>query len=371
MHKISAIIVAAGRGRRAGGGLPKQYRKLGGEMVLTKTLNAFARFAPLICVIHPDDADLFKQAIAPLSFPVKAVTGGASRTASVKAGLNALKAFRPDKVLIHDAARPFVSEQIINDVIDALSRYDAVVPALALVDAIKTKDGAAVDRDSLRAVQTPQGFDYAKLMQAYDQISDGAALADDTEVAHKAGLSVGFCQGEKANLKLTYEDDFMERRKTISASGFDVHRICQGDSLTLCGIRIDAGFALKGHSDADVGLHALTDALLGTIGAGDIGSHFPPSDPQWKGANSTLFLSHAAELVRAAGGEIEHVDLTLICERPKIGPHRQAMRTRIADILALPLAQVSLKATTTEGLGFTGRGEGIAAQAIANVSLPL
>jgi len=369
--KIAVLIVAAGRGHRAGGGLPKQYRELDGQMVLTKTLKCFADYAPIIVAIHPDDKALFDQACANNDGEILSVSGGATRTASVKAGLENLREHKPDIVLIHDAARPFLS-QTIDNVIKTLTEHLAAAPALPIVDAVKTLDGTPVDRDQLRRVQTPQGFHYSAIMQAYDNIPDSADFADDIEVARQAGMSIGFCEGDPKNIKLTFEDDFIAAQNMISitGSGYDVHQICEGKSLFLCGVEIEAGFSLKGHSDADVGLHALTDALLGAISAGDIGDHFPPSDDKWKGVASTMFLKHAAKLVRAEGAIIDHVDVTLICEKPKVKPHREAMRLMIARALDLTMNRVSVKATTTEGLGFTGRGEGIAASATASIRIP-
>lgn len=343
-------------------------------MVLTKTLKCFGGYAPIVVAIHPDDQTLFKQACTNIDCEITSVTGGATRTASVKAGLLALREHAPDIVLIHDAARPFLKDGTIRNVIATLDKNNsAAVPALPIVDAIKTMDGTPVDRNQLRRVQTPQGFPYNEIMSAYDSIAENADFADDIEVARQAGLSIGFCTGDPDNIKLTFEDDFMrtENMVSITGSGFDVHQICSGTSLFLCGVEIEAGFSLKGHSDADVGLHALTDALLGAISAGDIGDHFPPSEDKWKDANSTLFLKHAAELVCAEGAIIDHVDVTLICEKPKIKPHREAMRKSIADALNLAMSRVSVKATTTEGLGFTGRGEGIAASAAASVRVPV
>ncbi|MCF6274961.1 MAG: bifunctional 2-C-methyl-D-erythritol 4-phosphate cytidylyltransferase/2-C-methyl-D-erythritol 2,4-cyclodiphosphate synthase [Robiginitomaculum sp.] len=373
--KIAVLIVAAGRGRRAnsgtGSGLPKQYRALDGQMVLTKTLNCFNGFAPIVVAIHPDDEELFAQACDNVDGGIIPVHGGATRTASVKAGLDALQSHAPDIVLIHDGARPFLSTSVIDNVVQALEDNTAAVPTLPIVDAVKTLDGSSVDRDQLRRVQTPQGFYYADILRAYANLPDGADFADDIEVAQLAGMSIGFCQGDLDNIKLTFADDFMSKNMiSITGSGYDVHQTCEGKSLFLCGIEIEADFSLKGHSDADVGLHALTDALLGTICAGDIGDHFPPTDAKWKGVNSVVFLEHAANLVRKQGGIIDHVDVTLICEQPKIKPHRQAMRTKIAETLNLPIGRVSVKATTTEGLGFTGRGEGIAASATASIRVP-
>lgn len=371
--KIAILIVAAGRGQRAGGGLPKQYRKLGGEMVLTKTLKCFTDYETIVVAIHPDDKNLFEQACAGLDANIISVTGGATRTASVKAGLEALRDYAPDIVLIHDGARPFLKPQTIDNVTQALEDTQAAVPTLPIVDAVKSLDGTPIDRDQIRRVQTPQGFHFGAILQAYDNIAADADFADDIEVARQAGMPIRFCAGDTKNIKLTFEDDFMATQNMISitGSGYDVHQICTGKTLFLCGVEIDAGFSLLGHSDADVGLHALTDALLGAISAGDIGDHFPPSDAQWKGANSVVFLDHAAKMVRAQGAIIDHVDVTLICEKPKIKPHREAMRTKIADTLCLPITRVSVKATTTEGLGFTGRGEGIAASATASIRVPL
>ncbi len=371
--QIAVIIVAAGRGRRAGAGLPKQYRDLNGQMVLSRTLKCFAGYdGPIVAAIHRDDRLLFEQACVGIKSDIQYVIGGKTRTASVKAALAALRPHAPDIVLIHDGARPFLRSQTIEAVLNGLHDHTAVVPALPIVDAVKTLDGTSVNRDDLRRVQTPQGFHFSKIMQAYEKIGNNADFADDIEVAKNAGLSIGFCQGDQENIKLTWEEDFMTVPPMISrvGSGYDVHKICPGSSLFLCGVQIDAGFSLLGHSDADVGLHALTDALLATIAAGDIGDHFPPSDPKWKGENSTVFLRHAAQLIADQGAIIDHVDITLICEQPKIKPHRDEMRARIAEILNIKLANVSVKATTTEGLGSLGRGEGIAAQAIASVRSP-
>ncbi len=374
--KIAVLIVAAGRGHRAntgaGAGLPKQYRDLGGEMILTKTLKCFANFAHIVVAIHPDDTKLFTQACKNIDKEIMSIEGGATRTASVSAGLETMRDYAPDIVLIHDAARPFLKSETIRNVIATLDKKNAAVPALPIVDAVKTLDGSPLDREQIRRVQTPQGFHYDKIMQAYDDIADGADFSDDIEVARQADMSIGFSAGDPENIKLTFEDDFMRTDNMISitGSGYDVHQICVGKTLFLCGVEIDTGFSLKGHSDADVGLHALTDALLGAISAGDIGDHFPPSDDKWKGANSSLFLKHAAELVRAKDAVIDHVDVTLICEKPKIKPHREAMRAKIAETLDLTINRVSVKATTTEGLGFTGRGEGIAASATASIRVP-
>ncbi len=385
MPKIAQIIVAAGKGARMGGEIPKQYRVLGGLTVLERTLSAMlssGKTDQTLIVIADGDAraaEIFN------THDVKLVTGGASRTESVKAGLDALRPLAPDYVLIHDAARPFVSTNLVNNLIAALETTDAAVPMLPLADAVKAFDGAIgddLDRAKLRAVQTPQAFHYDQILAAFDALEPGAALADDIAVAKSAGMSVVAIDGESSNYKLTYEADFeraqidikranMKSYYSATATGYDVHRYDDsGNVLWLCGVPIECGYTLLGHSDADAGLHALTDALLGAICFGDIGDHFPPSDPKWKGASSDKFLEFARDAVLERGGTITHVDVTLICEKPKIKPHREKMRERIAELLNLPLTRVSVKATTTEKLGFTGRGEGLAAQAAATVKLP-
>ena len=378
MTQIAQILVAAGKGARIGGDTPKQYQKVAGKALLEWTLDAVYA-APEITdyVVVVAENDPYIAAIAQ-NFPnLQIVTGGASRTASVKAGLLALKDLAPELVLIHDGARPFVSHDVITGVIDTLANSPAVVPALPIADALKTLSGESVDRDVLRRVQTPQGFHYAKILQAFEQISKDESFADDIAVAQRAGLSVAFTQGDENNFKVTYPADFtkaeiMLKTETYTATGtgFDVHRFTEGDVLWLCGVPIECGFTLLGHSDADAGLHALTDAILGALAFGDIGDHFPPSDPQWKGASSDKFLLYAIEKIKEHGGALQHVDVTLICEKPKIKPHREAMRARIAELCELPLTRVSVKATTTEKLGFTGRGEGLAAQAAATIKLP-
>lgn len=372
-----ALIVAAGRGHRAGGGLPKQYRSLGGIAVLRRTVETFLahpRVDTVQVVIHPDDRGLYDAAVSGLRLPAP-VPGGSSRQESVRLGLDAVEG---ERVLIHDAARPFVSHDVIDRVLDALDRDEGAVPALAVSDSLR-RGGSHIDgeveRDGLFRVQTPQGFRLAAIRAAHRAAV--AEATDDAAVLREAGGRVALVEGDERNMKLTTADDFARAEAMIAAAmtsrtgmGYDVHRFGPGDHVWLCGIRVPHGHGLVGHSDADVGLHALTDAILGAIGDGDIGQHFPPSDPQWKGAASDRFLAHAAGLVAARGGRIDHVDVTIIAERPKVGPHRDAMRQRIADILRLPLRVVSVKATTTEGLGFTGRGEGIAAQAVATVRLP-
>lgn len=387
MPLIAQILVAAGKGARIGGDVPKQYRILGGQTVIERTLAATLAGGQVdhsVIVIADGDTTAETLLAGPnVSFAI----GGASRTASVKAGLRALRSLAPDYVLIHDAARPFVDRALIARVIDGLSTTDAAVPVLPIADAIKRYDGRIgrdIDRAELRAVQTPQGFRFAKILAAFDALPDDAETSDDIAVALDAGLSIADVTGDRHNIKLTYPEDFTRaelrlKDKTMTettpryfatGTGFDVHQFTAGDTMWLCGVPIAGDITLKGHSDADAGLHALTDAILGAICFGDIGDHFPPSDPKWKGAASDKFLIFAAEQVAIRGGRIEHVDVTLICERPKIKPHREAMRSRISEILSLPLTRVSVKATTTEKLGFTGRSEGLAAQAAATVSLP-
>lgn len=375
-----ALIVAGGRGVRAGGGTPKQYRGLAGAPLLRHTVARFARHARIdgVCVvIHPDDRALYDTAVAGYAL-LDPVHGGATRQDSCRNGLEALERLGPRNVLIHDAARPFVNAGTIDRVIDTLSdNTPAVLAAVPVADTLKragtdNRVKATVDRDGLWHAQTPQGFRYAAILAAHRDAA-GWNLTDDAAVAEAAGLTVSLTPGNAENIKVTTTDDFGLGERLLGAAdlrtgtGFDVHPFEDGDHVTLCGVKVPYDRGLKGHSDSDVGLHALTDALLGTIGAGDIGTYFPPSDPQWRGADSSVFLAHAARLVSERGGTIRHIDLTLICEAPKIGPHREAMRARLADLLSLEIDRVSVKATTTDGLGFLGRGEGVAAQAAATV----
>jgi len=378
LTRIAQILVAAGKGARIGGDLPKQYRLMGGKAVLRRTIEATLvepRITETIVVVAAGDPYIV-DLISDLD-NIRVVTGGATRTASVKAGLAALANNPPDLVLIHDGARPFVSLEVIGGVIDALTDAPAAVPALPIPDALKSLDGASVDRDGLRRVQTPQGFHFDKIWTAFQSLDDNASFADDIEVAQAADLKIAFTQGDANNFKVTYPEDFAKAEAmlktetyTATGTGFDVHRFTDGDVMWLCGVPIECGFTLLGHSDADAGLHALTDAILGALAFGDIGDHFPPSDPKWKGASSDKFLEFAIEQVKQRGGQLQHVDVTLICQKPKIKPHRETMRERIAELCGLPLTRVSIKATTTEKLGFTGRGEGLAAQASATVKLP-
>jgi 2-C-methyl-D-erythritol 4-phosphate cytidylyltransferase/2-C-methyl-D-erythritol 2,4-cyclodiphosphate synthase len=379
-----ALVVAAGRGTRLGGAVPKQYRPLAGRPVLRHSLDTLSRHDAIDrvrVVFNPDDADLYDGAVGGLDV-LPPVAGGAARQDSVRLGLESLRDLAPNRVLIHDAARPFLDAATIDQVMGALDESPAAIPALPLRDTVKRGVNGVItetiDRANLWRAQTPQGFRYADILRAHRE-AKGLDLPDDAAVAERAGIAVKLVAGNEANFKVTTEDDLREAERRIASGlgdvrtgqGFDVHAFGPGDHLFLCGVKVPHAQGLIGHSDADAGLHALTDAILGTIGAGDIGVHFPPSEAKWRGAPSDQFLRHAADLVRAQGGVIGHVDVTIVCERPKIGPHRAAMVGRIADILGLDSARVSVKATTTEKLGFTGRGEGLAAQAVATVRLPL
>ena len=387
------IIVAAGRGVRAGEGLPKQYRLLAGLPVLARTLAALAGGAPgavLQAVIHPDDRVLYDAAVAASRVAADRlrppVHGGATRQASVRAGLEALADVAPARVLVHDAARPFVSPALVGRALEALALAPAAVPGLAVTDTVKQVDAAGTvvatpDRDRLRAVQTPQAFLYADLVRAHRDAARAGVdtLSDDAAVAEWAGIAVHIFSGDPLNMKLTTPSDFAEAERRLLADlpdvrtgqGYDVHAFAEGDHVWLGGVKIPHDKALSGHSDADVLMHAITDAILGAIADGDIGSHFPPSDPQWKGAASDIFLRHAVKRVRERGGMVAHVDGTIVCEAPKVGPHRDAIRAKLAEIMEMSLDRVAVKATTSEELGFTGRREGIAALATATVRLPV
>lgn len=376
-----ALVVAAGRGERFGGTLPKQYADLAGQPVLRRAVEAFVRHprvAAVRVVIAAEDAALYTEATAglPLMAPV---FGASSRQETVRRGLESLVDDDPELVLIHDAARPLVSATVIDRVVDALARHPAALPALPVVDTLKrVADGLVVgeaDRTGLARAQTPQGFRFPEILAAH-RAAAAIGHTDDTMIAAAAGLTVAWVEGEERNMKLTLPADVAVAERFLSPAvrwrtglGFDVHAFAPDRPLFLCGIRVPHELGLAGHSDADVALHAVTDAIMGTIGAGDIGSHFPPSDSQWRDADSALFLRHAVGLLAERGGRLENVDLVIICEHPKIGPHRAAMTARLAEILGTAVDQVSVKATTSERLGFTGRGEGIAAQAVVSVAL--
>ncbi|HEY4274677.1 MAG TPA: bifunctional 2-C-methyl-D-erythritol 4-phosphate cytidylyltransferase/2-C-methyl-D-erythritol 2,4-cyclodiphosphate synthase [Rhizomicrobium sp.] len=375
MSRIAILIVAAGKGERTGRAGPKQYEPLLGRSMLRRTMDAFAGW-PVRVVIGPGQEALYAQAAGP-NAPAP-VAGGARRQDSVRLGLEALAADAPDYVLIHDAARPLVSRTVIERVIAALENGAAgALPMLAVADTLRRQqDGQwiTVPREGLQRAQTPQGFRFAHILEAHRAHAQADAT-DDVAIAGLAGLAVEAVTGEEDNLKVTTEKDFALAERllmgeTRSAMGYDAHRFTEGDHVWLCGVKVPHDHGLEGHSDADAGLHALTDAVLGCISAGDIGQHFPPTDERWRGAPSWKFLDHTNSLVKQKGGMVVHCDVTLICERPKIGPHREAMRARIAEILSLDIDRVSVKATTTEGMGYTGRREGLAAQAVATVRLP-
>jgi len=387
MARVVALVVAAGRGNRFGGELPKQWMELDGRPLLRHSLGAFAAhpdIAEVRAVIHPDDRARYESAAHGLRLNPP-IHGGATRQESVRLGLEALAGDNasggpPDIVLIHDGARPFVDSGLIHRVLTALKDAKGAIPALPVHDTLKRgKDGVIVGtepRDGLFRAQTPQGFQYEDILAAHRKAA-GRELTDDAAVLEANGQPVLLVDGAEDNVKITTRQDLARAAARFDrpgevrvASGYDVHRFDAGEFVTLCNIKVPHTHGLEGHSDADAALHALTDALLGCIAAGDIGRHFPPTDPRWKGADSAIFLSYVAELVAAAGGRIQHVDITIICERPKVGPHRAAMVARVAEILGLAESRVSVKATTTEGLGFTGRQEGIAAQATATVILP-
>ncbi|MDF3022933.1 MAG: ispDF [Alphaproteobacteria bacterium] len=379
---IAVLIVAAGSGERFGADVPKQYLPLLGRPVLNWSVDIFSQHPDIKSVyvaIHPDHAGQF-AAIAP---GISAIHGGGTRQQSVLKGLEEIaRRDKPDYVLIHDAARPGLSTELITNICITLKINEAVIPGLPVTDTIKRTNGASVkteSRDNLYAIQTPQGFKFDTILALHRQHAD-KSLTDDAALCEIAGPAVKIVAGEKGNFKVTHPEDLALMEQTIAArcgdirtgTGYDVHKLVEqaGRKLMICGMELQHTHVLEGHSDADVGLHAITDALLATICDGDIGMHFKPTDARWKNADSSTFLRHAAGLVAAQGGIITHVDVTIICEAPKIGPHRDAMRARIGGILALPLNRVSVKATTTEGLGFTGRREGIAAEAVATVRLP-
>jgi 2-C-methyl-D-erythritol 4-phosphate cytidylyltransferase/2-C-methyl-D-erythritol 2,4-cyclodiphosphate synthase len=379
-NRTVALIVAAGSGSRMGGGMPKQYRTVAGVPVIARAVDALAAH-PAIDAVHvvigAGQEDRLAAALGDRA--VTSSPGGATRRESVRAGLEAIGA--ATRVLIHDAARPFLPAAVIDRLLAALDTAEGAIPTLPVVDTLVRADGGTlgdtVSREGLARVQTPQAFRHDTILAAHRDWRGDAEPTDDAQVARAAGHIVLAVPGDAMLEKLTHEADFAAAEARLGAvmtsrigMGYDVHAFAEGDHVMLCGLKIAHTQALAGHSDADVGLHAITDALLGTIADGDIGSHFPPSDPRWKGADSGTFLRHAASLVAARGGIIDHIDLTIICEAPKVGPHRPAMRERIAALLALPIARVSVKATTTEQLGFTGRREGMAAQAVASVRLP-
>lgn len=391
MARVAVIIVAAGRGHRFGGEMPKQYLHAQGQPLVRHAVQSFISHPAIdiiLPVIHPDDADILAGALDGLDYEAP-VNGGAARQDSVRNGLEALEASAPDFVLVHDAARPMIDHALIDRVLDALEDAPGVIPGIPVVDTLKRADddGNVVDtvsREQLWRAQTPQGFRFAELLAAHRDVI-GQELTDDAAVVEAAGHTVKVVLGDDKNIKVTTPDDLSRMEEIMSndspvvertnspsfriGSGYDVHKLGPGDHVTLCGIEIPSERALIGHSDADVALHAVTDAIFGAIADGDIGSHFPPTDPQWRGASSDKFLEYACERMRERGFELSNIDLTIICEKPKVGPHRDAMRARLAEITKLDVSCVSVKATTTERLGFTGREEGIAAEAVTLIEI--
>lgn len=376
--RIVALIVAAGTGLRAGGGTPKQYRPVAGKPMLSHSLHRLLThpaISEVRVIIHPDHGQWYEAVVTSLNYSPRSgegvlgapIFGGAQRADSVRAGLAAITA---DYVLVHDAARPFISHAVIDRLLEKLGPTTGVVPSLPVADTVRRETNGRweeVPREGLQRIQTPQAFPHPALLAAHK-----GNVTDEAAAWLAAGHTLAYVQGEERLSKMTTQADIdaVTTRRIATGSGFDVHRFVAGDHVVIGGIKIPHTHTLDGHSDADVALHALTDALLGALGEGDIGAHFPPSDARWKGADSTIFVAEALRLVRERGGSIQHVDVTIICEAPKIGPYRDTMRQSIANLLALALTHVSVKATTTEQLGFTGRREGIAAQAIATISLP-
>ena len=383
-HKVAALILAAGQGSRAGTDIPKQFRQIGGKAVLAHSVEAFARHpavGAVYLVIGSGQQETVRTMIG--DGQVTAIIQGAdSRRGSVRAGLEAIAATGgADRVLIHDAARPFLSPSMIDQLLAALEQAPGAFPALPVADTLVKSTGNIagdiVDRSGLYRVQTPQAFHFESIIRAHRAWDSSREATDDAQMLREAGHDVLMIPGDERLEKLTYPQDFARAeaqlascRTTRVGMGYDVHRLAADEELWLCGVQVPHDRGLAGHSDADVAIHAIVDAVLGALSEGDIGSHFPPSDPQWRGAASSRFLEYAANRVTERGGRMEHIDVTIICEAPKIGPHRDAMRQRISEILAIPLERVSVKATTTERLGFAGRREGIAAQAVATISLP-
>jgi len=373
--RTAALVVAAGKGLRAGQPVPKQFARWRGKPVVRHSVEALAAAgcAPILVVI-PDGAQaVAREALAGIA-GVQFTTGGATRQESVRLGLEVLAGAEPDRVLIHDAARPLLPAEVIERLLIALDAYKGAIPVLPVADSLTHAAGdlmgAPARREDLRRVQTPQAFHFAEVLAAHRDWDSPTNAGDDAQVAQAWGMDVALVEGDETLHKLTYAADFGASKPLVRVgSGYDVHRLEEGEELWLCGVRIAHTHGLSGHSDADVAIHALVDAMLGAIGAGDIGQHFPPSDPQWKGAASDRFLAHAGKLVADEGYALANADVTIICEAPKIGPHREAMRERLADILGVDIAAISVKATTTEKLGFTGRREGIAAQAVVSLGL--
>ncbi|WEK46989.1 MAG: bifunctional 2-C-methyl-D-erythritol 4-phosphate cytidylyltransferase/2-C-methyl-D-erythritol 2,4-cyclodiphosphate synthase [Candidatus Andeanibacterium colombiense] len=364
---FAAVIVAAGKGLRAGGELPKQFAMWSGKPVLRHSAEALAAAgASPIVVAIPENGEAFAAAALSGIPDVQLVIGGPTRQASVRIALESLE--QPALVLIHDAARPILPPAVIERLLAALEDHAGAIPALPVVDSLAVAEGAlmtgSAPRERLRRVQTPQAFRFPEIFAAHRAWSGEPTAGDDAQVAQAAGLDIALVEGDEALRKLTFAEDFVSDQPSVRVgTGYDVHRLAEGEELWLCGVRIEHTRGLAGHSDADVAIHAAVDAILGAAGAGDIGQHFPPSDPQWRGVSSDRFLAHALKLAGEAGYRLGNLDVTIICEAPKIGPHRDAMRARLAEIAGVDTGCINVKATTTERLGFTGRGEGIAAQA--------
>lgn len=372
--RTAAIVVAAGQGLRAGQPLPKQFANWRGKPVIRHSVETLlANGLTRVIAVIPEGAEaIARQALAGVPGAVDFVVGGATRQQSVRNGLEALAAVAPDQVLIHDAARPVLPEAVINRLLAALAEHPGAIPVLPVVDSLTRTSGplmgAPASREELRRVQTPQAFRFDAILAAHRAAPEQANAGDDAQVAQAAGLAIALVEGDEALHKLTFASDFDSEPPPVRVGfGYDVHQLATGEELWLCGVQIAHDKGLAGHSDADVAIHALVDAMLGALGEGDIGQHFPPSDPRWRGASSDRFLAHAAQLMAEAGYRLGNADVTIICEAPKIGPHRETMRERLADILGVDKRLVSVKATTTEKLGFTGRSEGIAAQAVASL----
>jgi 2-C-methyl-D-erythritol 4-phosphate cytidylyltransferase/2-C-methyl-D-erythritol 2,4-cyclodiphosphate synthase len=385
--RTAVVLVAAGRGLRAGAGGPKQYRTIGGVPVIFRAMESFSKHPDVAWVqpvVNPDDSAMFDAAVEGLRHE-RPTSGGATRQASVLAGLEAIASRKPDIVLIHDAARPFVSPPLISRAIEAAHRHGAAIPAIPVNDTVKLIDAdgrveGTPERARLRIAQTPQSFHFETILEAHRRAaSQGRSdFTDDAAIAEWAGLTVATFEGDVENMKLTTPEDFMREEARLAAAlsdirtgtGYDVHAFGDGDHVMICGVRVPHSKGFLAHSDGDVGLHALVDAILGALADGDIGSHFPPSDPKWKGASSDRFLKYAIDRVKARGGRVANLEVTMICERPKIGPLRDSMRARIAEISGVDVSRIAVKATTSERLGFTGREEGIAATASATIRLP-
>ncbi|MDE0047094.1 MAG: 2-C-methyl-D-erythritol 4-phosphate cytidylyltransferase [bacterium] len=379
-HSIAAVVVAAGRGERMGGPVPKQYRSLGGRPLIHWSLSRFVAHPavhPVLAVIHPDFATLHEESVAGLDL-LPAVYGGATRQESVLNGLEALRVHAPDFVLIHDAARPFVSDHLLDEVVRTLREQECgVIPVTGITDTVKYRSGNEVtgtaDRNRLVCAQTPQGFPYVGIMAAHRQV-DGRTFTDDAAVAEAVGMTVVTVNGDQANIKMTHHEDFslpFNQTEVSTGTGYDAHALVDGDHVMLCGVRVDHDRTLEGNTDGDVGLHALIDAILGALGCGDLGQHFPVDDAKWHGRPSGDLVRVARDLMTECHAILLHADITLMCQRPRLAPHQEAMRHKVAELLGVGEQRVNIKVTSTDGLGFLGRCEGIAAAATVTLRRPL